>query len=132
MVVQQPGAVADSCPSGLSDVNAGSGGISLEMKEMNLSEREAFDHLIRPEDNYSANKTYWADLPLVQRTKFVLDLDAREVRKEFGGFWRLFKSDPLAPLAYYFRNMVLPGAGLGLEGYVACLSCFSPLMPLRI
>lgn len=30
----------------------------------------------------------------------------------------MFKKNPLSPLSYYFKNMVLPGAGLGLEGYV--------------
>src|ERR1700749_4773513 len=28
------------------------------------------------------------------------------------------KVDPLIPVSYYFRNMVIPGMGLGLEGYV--------------
>ncbi|KAI1780069.1 MFS general substrate transporter [Hypoxylon cercidicola] len=30
----------------------------------------------------------------------------------------MFKNDPLSPVAWYFRNAILPGAGLGLEGYV--------------
>ena len=109
MVDEKPAVAEDSPPSRPM-------GVSLNMADMNLSEREAFDHLIRPEDNFASKNTYWADLPLPQRIKFVLDLDAREVRKEFGAFWKLFKSDPLAPVGYYFRNMVLPGAGLGLEG----------------
>jgi MFS family permease len=30
----------------------------------------------------------------------------------------MMKADPLSPVSWYFRNAVLPGAGLGLEGYV--------------
>ena len=84
---------------------------------MNLSEKEAFDAIIRPDDSYAPDGTYWADLPLVERVRFVTSYDAKEVKREFGEFWKMFKADPLAPVSWYFRNMVLPGAGLGLEGY---------------
>jgi MFS family permease len=30
----------------------------------------------------------------------------------------MIKRDPLSPVGWYFRNCVIPGAGLGLEGYV--------------
>lgn len=86
------------------------------LQEMNLSEREAFDSLIRPNDCYTPDGVYWADLPLFQKVKFVTCYDLSEARREAGVFWRMFKGDPLAPVAHYFRNMVLPGAGLGLEG----------------
>ena len=29
---------------------------------------------------------------------------------------RMIKADPLSPLGYYVRNMVIPGMGLLLEG----------------
>jgi hypothetical protein len=85
--------------------------------EMTLSEREAFDRVLRPEDSYLNGETYWADLPILRRIKFVCQYDWHEAQCEFGSFWKIFKADPLGPLAYYLRNMVLPGAGLGLEGY---------------
>ncbi|KAK2807233.1 hypothetical protein FQN50_005520 [Emmonsiellopsis sp. PD_5] len=88
------------------------------LQSMNLSEKEAFDTFIRPDDSYTADGVYWADLPLWKRVKFVSKYDASEAAREFTVFWKMFKEDPLAPVAYYFRNMVLPGAGLGLEGYV--------------
>jgi hypothetical protein len=28
----------------------------------------------------------------------------------------MFKKDPLSPVSWYFKNAILPGAGLGLEG----------------
>lgn len=83
---------------------------------MNLSEKEAFDAIIRPDDSYTKDGTYWADLPVLKRVRFVTRNDAKETAREFGEFWKMFKADPLAPVSWYFKNMVLPGAGLGLEG----------------
>ncbi|EEP77546.1 phosphate transporter A-1 [Uncinocarpus reesii 1704] len=88
------------------------------LQEMNLSEKEAFDSLIRPDDCYTSDGVYFADLPLLKKIRFVSSYDMKEARREFAGFWRMFKADPLSPVSWYFRNMVLPGAGLGLEGYV--------------
>lgn len=84
--------------------------------DMNLSEKEAFDAYIRPNDSYTPDGVYWADLPLLRRIAFVSKYDAAETSREFASFWKMFKNDPLAPVGYYFKNMVLPGAGLGLEG----------------
>ena len=80
------------------------------------NERQIFDYLLKPDDIYDANGVYWADLPLTQRVKFVTRYDAKETRREWSNIGAMTKKDPLSPLAYYFRNMVLPGAGLGLEG----------------
>ncbi|KMU84093.1 phosphate transporter [Coccidioides immitis H538.4] len=88
------------------------------LQEMNLNEKEAFDRLIRPDDCYTSDGVYWADLPLLKRIGFVSSYDLKEAGREFCGFLKMFKNDPLSPVSYYFRNMVLPGAGLGLEGYV--------------
>ncbi|KAI1993940.1 hypothetical protein LOZ53_001996 [Ophidiomyces ophidiicola] len=88
------------------------------LQEMNLNEKEAFDSLIRPDDSYTPDGVYWADLPLLKRIKFVGAYDMKEAAREFSGVCKMFKADPLSPVSYYFRNMVLPGAGLGLEGYV--------------
>ena len=83
-----------------------------------LDEREIFNHLLHPEDSYTQDGVYWADLPLMKRIKFVSSVDATEAKKELGEQWDLFKKNPLSPFAQYFRNYIIPGAGLGLEGYV--------------
>ncbi|KAJ6002389.1 hypothetical protein N7451_004936 [Penicillium sp. IBT 35674x] len=88
------------------------------LEDMDTHERGAFDELIRPDDSYTKDGTYWADLPLGQKIKFVGSYDAAEARRELASIWEMIKVDPLSPVSYYFRNMVLPGAGLGLEGYV--------------
>lgn len=84
--------------------------------DMEVHEKEAFRQLIWPEDSYTAEGTYWADLPLGKRIGWCLSQDSAEASKEFSWLWNMFKSDPLAPIGYYFKNFVLPGAGLGLEG----------------
>lgn len=83
---------------------------------MNLNEKQIFDYLLHPDDSYTPDGVYWADLPIGQRIKFVSSYDGREVKRELGIIGRMFKKDPLSPVGAYFRNMVLPGAGLGLEG----------------
>jgi len=89
------------------------------LEEMNLDEKGAFDRLIRPDDSYTPDGVYWADLNLVQRIKFVSSYDAAEAKRELSSIWAMIKRDPLSPISYYFKNMVLPGAGLGLEGCVS-------------
>ncbi|OBT63652.1 hypothetical protein VE03_07276 [Pseudogymnoascus sp. 23342-1-I1] len=82
------------------------------------NEKAIFDYLIKPDDSYNEDGVYWADLPLWKRAKFVSAVDAAEARKELGAIGAMMKADPLSPIGWYFRNAVLPGAGLGLEGYV--------------
>lgn len=84
----------------------------------NDDERQIFNQLLYPDDSYNENGIYWADLPLIEKIKFVSSYDAKESKREVKNIWAMFKNDPLSPVAYYFRNMVLPGAGLGLEGLV--------------
>lgn len=55
---------------------------------------------------------------IARRAKFTTSVDNKEAAKEFQAFGRMVKKDPLAPVGFYARNMVLPGAGLLLEGYV--------------
>ncbi|EAU38263.1 hypothetical protein ATEG_01506 [Aspergillus terreus NIH2624] len=88
------------------------------LEDMDINEKGAFDALIRPDDSYTPDGTYWADLNIFRRIKFVSSYDAKEAKRELGSIWEMTKKDPLSPVSYYFRNMVLPGAGLGLEGYV--------------
>ncbi|MCJ1462931.1 hypothetical protein MMC07_001535 [Pseudocyphellaria aurata] len=86
--------------------------------QMDQNERQIFNYLLRPDDLYNEDGVYWADLPLAKQVKFVSSYDAKETKREASNVWAMFKVDPLSPAAFYFRNMVLPGAGLGLEGYV--------------
>lgn len=85
---------------------------------MEIHEKAAFDELIRPSDSYTAEGVYWADLPMGQRISWCLKQSTSDAGSEFAWLWNMFKADPLAPISYYFKNFVLPGAGLGLEGYV--------------
>jgi hypothetical protein len=85
-------------------------------QDMSESEQSVFHALLHPDDLYNAEGTYWADLPLGQRVKFVTTVDAAEAKEEATYFWNMFKKDPLEPFRHYVRTNVIPGAGLGLEG----------------
>lgn len=82
------------------------------------NEKAIFAYLLRPDDSYTAEGVYWADLPLAKRLAFNARVDHEEAVKELSAIGRMMKKDPLSPIGWYFRNAVLPGAGLGLEGYV--------------
>jgi hypothetical protein len=81
-------------------------------------EKAIFSYLTHPDDIYTPEGVYWADLPWSQRLSFVNRTSNEEAARELGATWASFKKDPLAPVGWYFRNAVLPGAGIGLEGYV--------------
>ncbi|KAI0443651.1 major facilitator superfamily domain-containing protein [Xylaria telfairii] len=91
-------------------------------------EKQIFAHLLQPDDSYTPEGVYWADLPLAQRFAFVNKVSSEETKAELRSIWSMFKEDPLSPLSWYFRNSVLPGAGLLLEGYV--LFSIGNLQPL--
>jgi hypothetical protein len=82
------------------------------------NEKAIFQYLLHPADSYTAYGVYWADLPLSQRVSFSIRYEASEAAKELSQLGAMIKRDPLAPIGWYFRNAVLPGAGIGLEGYV--------------
>lgn len=81
-------------------------------------EKAIFQYLLHPDDAYTPEGVYWADLSLGERWSFVNKVNNRETALEWKSFMTTFKADPLEPVRWYFRNCVLPGAGLGLEGYV--------------
>ncbi|KAF2452468.1 major facilitator superfamily domain-containing protein [Lineolata rhizophorae] len=85
---------------------------------MSETERSVFHYLLRPDDSYDGAGEYWADMSVAQRVRFVSRVDRKEARRELGTIWDMIKNDPLSPIHYYFHNFVIPGAGLGLEGYV--------------
>lgn len=81
-------------------------------------EQRIFSHVTRPDDSYTPDGVYWADLPWMQRVKFVSQVDREAAAKELATIGSMMKQDPLSPISWYFRHAVIPGAGLGLEGYV--------------
>lgn len=85
---------------------------------MNPNEAAVFRSILLPDDSYDEHGVYWADMPISKRLKFTNKVDSAEARKELSSIWRMIKADPLSPVSYYIRNMVIPGAGLLLEGYV--------------
>ncbi|KAF2146432.1 uncharacterized protein K452DRAFT_262198 [Aplosporella prunicola CBS 121167] len=105
-----------------------------DFTQMDPKEKGVFDFLLRPSDSYDANGTYWADMPLRQRIRFVGGIDSAEAKEETNHFWTMFKESGarwtgvLAPVGwivgahtlfyYYFKNCIIPGMGLLLEGYV--------------
>lgn len=82
------------------------------------NEKEIFRYLLQPEDSYTPEGVYWADLPFGKKVGFINKVNNAETKKELKTIWNMFKTDPLSPVSWYFKNCVLPGAGLGLEGYV--------------
>lgn len=86
--------------------------------DASIHERRIFSHVTRPDDSYTSDGVYWADLPWLQRAKFVAKVDRQAAAEELKTTGQMIKKDPLSPLGWYFRNAVIPGAGLGLEGYV--------------
>lgn len=83
--------------------------------------------MIYPDDSYTPEGVYWADLPLGKQISFNAAVDNQESKKELGNLWAMMKEDPLSPVGWYFHNSVVPGAGLGLEGYVKCISPRTPV-----
>ncbi|KAK3691632.1 hypothetical protein LTR37_018511 [Vermiconidia calcicola] len=57
-------------------------------------------------------------LPIAKRFRFVNKVNNAEAKKELKSIGRMIKADPLSPVGYYVRNMVILGMGLLLEGYV--------------
>jgi hypothetical protein len=87
--------------------------------DMTEKESDVFRSILKPSDMYDENGEYWGDMSIGKRIGFVSKVDREEAKKELGTIGSMMKADPLSPIGWYFRNMVIPGAGLGLEGYVA-------------
>jgi hypothetical protein len=84
--------------------------------DMNLNEQGVFNSILKPDDMYDEAGTYWADMGWLKRITFVNHVDGLEAKRELGMIGNMIKKDPLSPIGAYLRNMVIPGAGLGLEG----------------
>ena len=89
-----------------------------DVHDMSSQEASVFQTILKPDDIYDENGVYWADLPLGRKLRFLNQVDSAEAKKELNSIGRMIKADPLSPVGYYMRNMVIPGAGLLLEGYV--------------
>lgn len=87
-----------------------------DTNDMNHNESSVFRDILLPDDSYDEHGTYWADMPIAKRAAFVSKVDNAEARKELRSIGRMMKADPLSPVHFYIRNMVIPGMGLLLEG----------------
>jgi hypothetical protein len=89
-----------------------------DVPDRGISDKEAnvLKAVIYPDDIYTEDGTYWADLPIYKRIVFVSKVDGQDIMSELREIGRMFLRDPLSPISYYFKNMVIPGAGLLLEG----------------
>jgi hypothetical protein len=87
-----------------------------DVQDMSPQEALVFQSILKPDDMYDENGVYWADMPIGKRISFLNKVDSQEARKELSAIGRMIKADPLSPVGYYMRNMVIPGAGLLLEG----------------
>lgn len=87
-----------------------------DLRDMNPNEAGVFRSLLLPDDSYDENGTYWADMGIMQRLRFTNKVDSAEAVAELKAIGRMTVADPLSPVSYYFRNMVIPGMGLLLEG----------------
>jgi hypothetical protein len=105
-------------PQDSDDGNSIQHGIDPVIAHSTAHERRIFGHVTRPDDSYTPEGTYWADLPWSKRIGFVSRVDRQAAAEELRAIGQMMKQDPLSPLSWYFRHAVIPGAGLGLEGYV--------------
>lgn len=87
-----------------------------DIGDMSNTESSVFRSLLLPDDSYDKDGTYWADMSIPKRIKFVNKVDSAEAASELKSIGRMMKADPLSPVGYYFRNMIIPGMGLLLEG----------------
>ena len=84
--------------------------------DMSGNETAVFRSLLLPDDSYDEHGTYWADMPIGKRLRFNAATDNVEAKKELKSIGRMIQADPLSPVGYYVRNMIIPGMGLLLEG----------------
>ena len=63
--------------------------------DMSANESNVFHALLHPDDLYNANGTYWADMPLGQRVKFIGQVDKAEAKAE-ATYFRFGSSDQKA------------------------------------
>lgn len=105
--------------SGPSSLPSSSGSTGHSHGTLNDRAQNTLDSILFPADSYTAGThTYWADLPAVERTRWINRQSNQEARRELGVIGQMFKADPLSPIRAYFSNYVVTGMGLLVEGYV--------------
>jgi hypothetical protein len=116
MSVRDYGPAAPHGPNMDTDRHVATEDVREQIGQMSEKESEVFKYLLLPSDMYNAKGEYWADMPIGERVSFIAKVDNEEARKELWSIWQMMKVDPLSPVMFYLRNMVIPGAGLLLEG----------------
>ncbi|KAA8907634.1 hypothetical protein TRICI_004925 [Trichomonascus ciferrii] len=119
--VHGPVAAEIAVPHGVQDYSTVDGELVENddyMAPSDKAEKDIFQYLLRPGDIYDSEGTYWADMGPIRQAKFVSKVNNQEAKKELKTIGGMIKNDPLSPVHWFFKNSVLPGAGLGLEGYV--------------
>ena len=53
-----------------------------QLYAMSQNEQGVFQTILKPDDSYDENGTYWADMPILQRIKFVNKVNNAEAKKE--------------------------------------------------
>ena len=96
--------------------NRGGHVATADIGDMSDKESSVFRQLLLPDDSYTPEGVYWADLPLMKKIAYVNKINNAEAKREFGNFLKMTRADPLSPVMFYIRNMIIPGAGLLLEG----------------
>ncbi|KAI5475473.1 MFS phosphate transporter [Pseudohyphozyma bogoriensis] len=71
-----------------------------------------------PEDSYTPEGTYWADLPSKDRKAWISAQSKAESKRELNVVGGMFKKDPLSPFSAYFSRYGSHGMGLFVEGFV--------------
>ena len=97
--------------------NVGGGHVATaDVGDMSNAESSVFRTLLLPDDSYDETGTYWADMSIPRRIKFVNKVNNAEAMKELRTIGSMIRRDPLSPVMFYIRNMIIPGMGLLLEG----------------
>ncbi|TNY17701.1 major facilitator superfamily domain-containing protein [Rhodotorula diobovata] len=95
-----------------------SSGLSTSASSTNAHLEHLLKDALFPDDSYTADGVYWADLPRKERLAFINHQQNAEAKREFRWVLDMFKQDPAEPLRRYFRKYVMTGMGLFVEGYV--------------
>ena len=83
---------------------------------MSTEAESAFNDILFPPDSYE-NGTYWADLPIGERFRFVNRQSNSICREELCHIGRMIKKDPLSVVSSYFGTYAINGMGMFVEGY---------------
>ncbi|KAN0063761.1 hypothetical protein ACQY0O_003811 [Thecaphora frezii] len=116
-----PHAEPSMVSSGSGSAHATSSGASSHVESsapVDHNDHSILENHLFPADSYTADtRTYWADLPFGEKTRWINNQSNAEAARELGIIGRMLKEDPLSPVRSYFSNYVITGLGLFVEGY---------------